>query len=304
MSHELYKKFRPSNLEDLYGNATARKILSKQEVPHLLLFHGPSGCGKTTLARIMRERVGCHDMDYLEMNCSSYRGIDTIRDLQHNVNLRPMAGKSRVWVMDEAHQLSKDAQNAALKMWEDTPDHAYFMLCTTHPGKLLPTIRSRATEIEVSPLDRRSMSKLLAKVMISNEIELDEAVFEQLIDASAGAPRKALVLLESIATLETSEAFEVLKNPEDAESGEGIEIARLLFPSKGANPSWKKVVAQLKEVTDVESVRWVVLGYAKTILCSRGDRRALDVIRLFEEPFYESKGAGLAAACYEAVFGE
>ena len=137
---ELYKKHRPKTLARVVGNKSTvealRSMLEARTLPHTLLFHGPSGTGKTTLARIVKNELGCLPTDFHEHNSSDFRGIDFIRELRSKVNLAA-AGPCRVWIIDECHQLTRDAQNAALKILEDTPSHVYFFLCTTDPQKLI-----------------------------------------------------------------------------------------------------------------------------------------------------------------------
>ena len=154
---ELYKKYRPKNFKRIVGQPTITEQLTSMtrsnQFPHSSLFSGPSGCGKTTLARIMRNKLDCGDQDFQEVNCADFRGIDMVRDIRNRMNLAPIGGECRVWLIDEAHQLSSQAQNAFLKILEDTPSHVYFMLATTDPQKLIPTIRTRCAEFKVSSLN-------------------------------------------------------------------------------------------------------------------------------------------------------
>ena len=147
MTTSLAVKYRPKRLADFLGNTETvqalRALMEREEMPHTILFTGPSGTGKTTLARIVARRLQCSEHDLQELNTADFRGIDTIRDVVRNMALCPMSGSCRVWILDEVHQLSKDAQHALLKALEDTPKHVYFLLATTDPAKLLPTIRTR-----------------------------------------------------------------------------------------------------------------------------------------------------------------
>ena len=136
MSSELYKKYRPSSLKGIIGNeATVRTLanmLERKTLPHTLLLQGPSGCGKTTLARILQAQLSCSEMDFCRAELLRFQ-----RRGHHTGNCKTDApcsdgGMARIWLLDEVHQMTKDAQNAALKILEDTPNHVfYFFLCTT-----------------------------------------------------------------------------------------------------------------------------------------------------------------------------
>src|SRR3989304_2450876 len=149
-------KFRPKDLSDIIGNrsivTSLESILQSKDRPHAFLFTGKQGCGKTTLARILCKRLECSDHDLIEINISNNRGIDTARDIIQFAYVKPLDGRSRVYLLDEVHKSTNDFQNAILKVMEEPPEHLYFILCTTEPQKLLKTVISRCTEYVVSPL--------------------------------------------------------------------------------------------------------------------------------------------------------
>ena len=136
---ELYRKYRPTSFKQVVGQEEAIRTLTelgkRKAIPHAILFTGPSGVGKTTLARILQRKLKCVGNDFVEMNAANDRGVGIIRSIQNKVGLAPMLGSCRIWLMDEAHQLTSDAQSAFLKLLEDTPSHVYFMLATTDPQK-------------------------------------------------------------------------------------------------------------------------------------------------------------------------
>jgi len=301
--HELHKKHRPKNLNMVIGNDNTvdilKGMLEKKTLPHTIMFTGPSGCGKTTLARILKSELDCHDMDFKELNCSDFRGIDTIRDIARTMSLAPTGGKCRIWLLDEVHQLSKDAQNAALKMLEDTPLHVYFFLCTTESKKLLKTIQTRCSEMPVQELDQNSMLKLITRVIKRSKLKVTDEAQEMILDSCQGSARMALVLLEKISHLDEKKQNESIAEM-IAQETTSIDLCRALLQKD----DWKKVTKILKNLTvEPESVRWAVMGYARAILLKRPDPQAFLVLACFKDNFYDSKANGLIAACYDSIFG-
>lgn len=298
---ELYRKHRPTRLRDVYGQDGAVRMLLKLAkrgtLPHSLLFTGPSGCGKTTMARIMRKAVKCGRNDFYEVNCADFRGIDMVRDIRSRMALAPMGGESKVWVIDECQKLTSDGQAAFLKMLEDTPDHVYFFLATTDPHKLLPTIRTRCTEVKVSLLKEPDMQEMLKAILAKEGKSITDEVRDTLIDKADGSARKALVLLHQVIDLEGEEdQLEALSKADT--KAQAIELARLIIAPR---PSWTavaKILASLDD--DPESVRRMILGYASSVLRGNGKLapRAFMLIDVFGTNFYDTGAAGLTAACY------
>ncbi len=305
MSHELYKKHRPATFKRVYGQEGVVRQLIKQcaegRMPHASLFTGPSGCGKTTLARIVMNKLECGPADFTEMNAAEETGIDGIRTIKQRMGNAPMDGKVRIWLIDECHQLTTQAQNAFLKLLEDTPKHVYFMLATTNPGKLLPTVKTRTSEYKVSLLNEKVMGELLADICKRESLKVGNECLDMLIKYAEGSPRKALVLLDQIMG-ETDDDKRIECLHKATAELEGIALARVLFKKGVTWPEVQKTLNDVKE--DPESIRWIVLGYAKSILRGKAKpmwNRAAQIIELFQDNFYDSKDAGLTLACYGAV---
>lgn len=306
-SLELYRKYRPKKFSELRGQEAAVQTLKQMgangKIPHCLLLTGPSGCGKTTIARILQTRLKCHDIDFEELNCAGdARGIDTIRDINERMGMRPMGGPVRIWLLDECAKLTTDAQTALLKMLEDTPDHVYFFLATTDPEKLIKTIRTRATEIKLGPVREESMRELLKDIAGREQFSLAEEVADKIIEAAEGSPRKALVLLNQVLQIKEVE-HQLAAVSSGVSSAKAIDLARRIFKP---GVQWKELAECLKQMDDEpETVRRVVLGYANSILLGGGKLAplAFNVIDIFGDNLFDSGKAGLSRMCYEVLNG-
>lgn len=300
---EIHLEARPTTFKQVVGQpeAVAQLIsLGKSEsgIPHCLLFTGPSGCGKTTLARIIRNKLKCSDADFREINAAENRGIEMVRGIQAQINKAPMSGDCRVWLVDECHQLTADAQGAFLKMLEEPPAHSYIMLATTNPEKLRKAIRTRATEIKVRDLTSTEIGVLVDRVCEDYECEIEDSVREKLAEVSEGSARKALVLLQQVSGIDDAEKQLAALQNADAKQA-AIEIARAIM--KGAG--WSVVAKIIKEVDEEpESLRWMILSYFTSVALGggKGAGRAVSIIECFADNYFDSKKAGLVASCYDA----
>ena len=299
----LYLKYRPTDLDNFMGNKPTvqalEAVLNKgEDIPRAMLFTGQSGCGKTTLARIVAKRLGCADSEFVEVDSASYRGIDSIREIRKVMALRPLAGKCKVWLLDEVHAATKDAQTALLKALEDTPKHVYFMLATTDPNKLLDTIIGRCMQFSVSPLPDRGMTKLLLKVLADEKKDVPEEVLNSIVKESLGRPRFALVLLDKVIDLPKERMLKAIDRIAEEED-KTIALCRALL----RKDSWKLVREMVKDVEEdkVESTRRAVLGYCSSVLLGGDDPQCYLVMDSFRKPFYDNGKPGLIMACYEVL---
>jgi DNA polymerase III gamma/tau subunit len=302
---ELYKKYRPATLDEMVGNedvvCALKNMLSKDEAPHTYLFHGPSGCGKTTLARILSKELGCAEADYREVDTADFRGIDTAREIRKQIRYAPLEGSCKVWLLDECHKMTNDAQNGLLKALEDTPAHVYFILATTEPEKLLKTIRGRCSQFQVDILDDAQMFKLLRHVVKSEGAKLSKNIYEQIIEDSLGHCRDALQILEQVLNADPDKRLAIAKRAAELQS-QTIELCRALM----GNAPWKKVASILQglKTQDPESIRRAVLGYCNAVLLKGTNNQAAIIMEEFIEPFYNTGFPGLTFACYSIVNGE
>lgn len=302
----LYLKYRPTSLDQVIGNEEVLQYLStvlanKKNTPHVFLFHGPTGCGKTTLARILAGEFGASGDDVREINTADFRGIDSVREIIKTSKYSAItSGGSRAWIIDEAHKMTNDAQNALLKLLEDAPEHAYFLICTTEPEKLISTVKGRCIDLAVKLLNDVQMQKLLKHVVRAEGKKLQPVIYEQIIQDSFGHPRNALQILDRVLLVPEEQQLEMAKTSA-TKASESILLCRALIEKT----AWKKVATILQGLKDQdpESIRRQVLGYCQSILLKGEHDKAAFVMEMFQEPFYNTGFPGLTYACYSVTKG-
>lgn len=297
---ELYRKYRPTKFSQLIGQestvATLNALGKSGKLPHAMLLSGPSGVGKTTAARIIKRLLKCHDRDFFEVNGAEKRGIEDIRSIQSMVPLSPIGGPCRIWLLDEIHKATNDAQNCMLKMLEDTPDHCYFMLASSEPTKLIKAIRTRCTEIKFKSIPLSSLKKLVIDTAKLEGKVIEEPVALKIAEAADGSARGALVVLGQVINLPDRQSqLQAVERVDAAKTG--FEIAQALLAKK----DWKTVAALLTaaQEQDPEAIRRIVLGYMKSALLG-GNARAFKIIECFRVPTYDIGMPGIVADCYDA----
>ncbi len=218
----LARKYRPQKFSEVVGQRhvvrTLQNALKSGKLSHALLFAGIKGTGKTTVARIVAKALNCESpekgyepcnkclhcieinkgiyVDVIEIDAASNRGIDQIRELIENLKFAPAKGKAKVYIIDEAHMLTKEASNALLKTLEEPPSHVYFILATTEPNKLLPTILSRCQRYDFRRLELPLLLKHLKWICEKEKYEIEEEALELIATEAQGSLRDALSLLD------------------------------------------------------------------------------------------------------------
>ena len=197
-----YRKWRPNSFNQVIGQnvavSTLQSISKTENIPHAYIFCGGHGTGKTTLARLFAKELNTDPADIYELDAASNRGIDEARDLREAIHTLPVLSKYKVYILDEAHMLTKEASNALLKTLEEPPRHVVFILCTTDPEKLLPTIRSRSQIINFKTADKGDLIKQLSIVAKGEGMEIDSESLDLIASKSNRSYRDALSNLETI----------------------------------------------------------------------------------------------------------
>lgn len=311
----LTTKYRPKTFDEFIGNSVAvkalKKVLDSGNIPHAFLISGPSGCGKTTLARIIKKAVECDDAAFVELNGSSERGIDVIRNIVSSLSYAPISGKSKVVFIDEAHQLTKEAQEALLKSTEDPPAHTYWIFCTTEPQNIRTALSRRLFKVNIPPLNNDESLALLKRVIAGEG--LDKSRYSKHVVAKAcqlagGSAGRLLQIFEGVYLLETEE--EMLAQLTLFESGDNtasdslwLPICRVLVKT-GEKPSvkWKEIGKVLSRIslTDYEPGRRCVMAYLNTVLIRTGLPIYAKMLEHFVVYNPASSKAQFTLACYNA----
>jgi len=228
MSLVLYRKYRPQKFSEFIGQEhivkTLTNAISGEMISHAYLFAGPRGSGKTTLARLLAKAVNCQNrkkgesepcnkcsscleimegrsMDLMEIDAASHRGIDDARELIDGIRFMPTKSKYKVFIIDESHQLTREAANALLKTLEEPPAHAIFILATTEIHKMIPTIVSRCQRFDFRRLTLPEIMKKLERITEKEKVKIEKPALEQIALNSEGSFRDAESLLDQVFTL-------------------------------------------------------------------------------------------------------
>ena len=219
----LYRKYRPQDFDEVVGQEavvrTLRNAIERDQIRQAYLFAGPRGTGKTSLARILAKCLNCEQgptatpdktcnscrtiasgtsLDVIEMDAASQRGIDDIREIREHVILQPVEGRHKVYILDEAHQLTDAAFNALLKLIEEPPPHLVFVFCTTDLGKMLPTVRSRCQTFLFARPRLADLTRLLRRVADGEKIDAPDAALSLIARSARGSFRDAVSTLDQL----------------------------------------------------------------------------------------------------------
>lgn len=223
----IYRKYRPQSFKEVVGQEhiiqTLSNAVASGSVSHAYIFSGPRGSGKTTIARLLAKAINCRDrkpgqfepcgqcpscleiiqgksLDLIEIDAASHRGIDEIRELIEGIKFSPAKEKYKVFIIDESHQLTKEAVNALLKTLEEPPAHAVFIMATTEIHKMLPTIISRCQRFDFRKFFLGEIIGRLDIISKKEKVKIDKKALELIALNSGGAMRDAESLLDQVFT--------------------------------------------------------------------------------------------------------
>ena len=310
------RRYRPQAFEELIGQQHVARALANAitagRVGHAYLFSGARGVGKTSAARILAKALNCErgtsttpcnacdicqsvssgeDVDVLEIDGASNRGIDEIRELRQNVGVRPARARFKIYIIDEVHMLTREAFNALLKTLEEPPEHVKFIFCTTEAERIPVTILSRCQRFDFAGIQHAEIVERLRQIVAAEQAEADDAALELIARRAAGSMRDSQSLLEQLLSFCGDHV-----RPEDvnailgtADTGRVVEMLGLLA-SSDVSAALTELDAAAAEGVDLGQLTVQLLGVLRDgmLLAVGGDAKGLlhtgndDVGRLSE----------------------
>lgn len=272
-----YLKYRPQSLDELIGQETTKKIIvsafKNNKLSHAYLLVGPRGTGKTSTARILAKMVNCEgekvpcnkchtclsitdgsNLDLIEIDAASNRGIEDIRTLREKIKLSPSAARKKVYIIDEAHMLTAEAFNALLKTLEEPPSHVLFILATTDVKKLPPTILSRVQRLDFKLAQARELSQALQKIATLEKIDIDEVAVNLLVKKADGSFRDGIKFLDQLSSLGGKITSDVLQKSLMSIDAEAVLKLTKSFIEKDATAALALVLKQVEAGVDTNQL--------------------------------------------------
>jgi len=295
-SEALYTKYRPQNFDDVLGQGhvvdTLRSAAESGSISHAYIFSGTRGTGKTSLARIFAKAIGTTDRDLYEMDAASNRGIDEIRALRDEIHSLPFESKYKVYIIDEAHMLTKEAFNALLKTLEEPPEHVVFILATTEFSKLPDTIVSRCQTFTFKTPGTKLIKEMLVTASKREKVNIEPSAIELIALLASGSFRDAYGILQKVIT--TVDHTKVSLDDVAGVTGAPRNTLLLKFIDAVAVKNTDVALTTLEELAshgnDMQFVLTLLLRYVRAILLIR---EASSLIPQLETEFSEEEFVSL-----------
>ena len=288
-----YLKYRPQTLAEIIGQEAVKNTLfnsfKASKLSHAYLFVGPRGTGKTSTARILAKMVNCENqdknvpcnqcptclsitdgsnLDLIEIDAASNRGIEDIRTLRENIKLSPTYAKKKIYIIDEVHMLTQEAFNALLKTLEEPPAHALFILATTESAKIPQTILSRVQRFDFKLASNEQLQETLRKIIKEENIDIDEEALSLLIKKSDGSFRDGVKLLDQVSSLGKITVQSLEKSLKSSNSDDLLNLIEA-FSKKKSKDGLEIVLKQVEYGVDIKDFMISLMDYLRNMLLSK-----------------------------------
>ncbi|WP_295158886.1 DNA polymerase III subunit gamma/tau [uncultured Brachyspira sp.] len=301
------RKYRPQTFEEVIGQEHITKTISKsiaqKKIAHAYLFSGAHGVGKTSLARIIAKALNCINgptdspcgvctsctqiengtpLDVIEIDGASNRGIENIRTIIENVRISPAAGKYKVYIIDEVHQITNEAFNALLKTLEEPPAHVVFILATTEADRVLPTIRSRCQQYTFKALGIEDLEKILKGILDKENIKYDEEAVFLIAKQARGSVRDSETILEKMIAYTADKKYITSDDVNAVVGGNNFSFVKEFFDIMMLSDK-KKYFEFMKKLSeqsaDIRTFMNSIIEYLRIVLMIKS---GIDDIKLLE----------------------
>ena len=292
--NDLTDKYRPTAFEAVLGQdnvvASLKEIIEKDnKLPSTILFHGPSGVGKTTLARICAKAIGCLDSNIIEINAAKFTGVEDMREATELSGFMSL-GSSRVFILDEAQRLSKQAFDSLLKFLEEPIKGTSWIFCSTEPTKIPKNIKTRCHIYELKKVEASKIRDLLSRISDTEKFNVDKQILTYIAMKAEGSPRQAIKFLDMSRGLPLDKVRELIKakGPEEG-SPEIVKLCQIIVSRR----PFLEALEALKAIEGFtnESIRITVLAYlTKCVYGSKSvdnTKYLLQAISAFSSPYIE-----------------